>query len=94
MSGLVLCGRGGSGSVKVGLYHKRSVDLLASLFGGLEEAVMAAKALVWVLALLIGITLLITALEWTTPDHAFEGRANGSRPVRLQQCVETPCVVP
>ena len=80
--------------MKVGLYRKRSVGILASLFGGLEEAVMVGKALVWVLALLIGITLLMSALEWTPPDHAFEGRANGSRPVQLQECVETPCVLP
>lgn len=79
--------------MKVGLYRKRSVEPLASLFGGLEEAVMVAKALVWVLALLLGIMLLMSALAWTTPDHAFEGRANGSRPVQLQQCVES-CFVP
>jgi len=46
------------------------------------------------LALLVGVGLLVAGLEWVVPKHRLGGREGGSRPVQLQQCVETPCLVP
>ncbi len=55
---------------------------------------MVAKALVSVLALLVGIGILLSALEWMAPGHAPEFRASGSRPVEILPYPVVSWVVP
>lgn len=55
---------------------------------------MWGTVLVSALALLVAVGLLVAGLEWVVPKHRLGGREGGSRPVQLQQCVETPCLVP
>ena len=54
---------------------------------------MVGKALVGALALLLGIGILVGALEWMAPDHGAPVRTSGSMPVQLQPCPEA-CFVP
>lgn len=57
------------------------------------RAVMFAKALVSALAVLVGIRILVVALEWMVPGYGTPVQTSGSRPVQLQPCPET-CLVP
>ena len=54
---------------------------------------MVGKAFAGALALLLGVVILVGALEWMAPDHGAPVRTSGSRPVQLQPCPET-CFVP
>ena len=52
------------------------------------------RALVSAVALLIGMALLVNALERVAMGPGQDGRAGGSRPVPLEWCPKTPCFVP
>jgi hypothetical protein len=55
---------------------------------------LITRATLSALALLVGVGILLGALAWMATEHAPADRVSGSRPVPLQQCLETSCIVP